>query len=70
MARYLITITEIGQERRTIGRRWMLGAGKTNAEYGYAPEVDTVAEYEREIYRQGVDELDLSTVILAVNGLR
>jgi hypothetical protein len=65
--RYEITIKEIGQERKNIGMRWVPGAGENGA-HGYAPEVVTVVDYEREIYSQTIGNLDLGAVILAVNG--
>ena len=65
--RYEITIKEIGQERMKVGMRWEKGAGENGA-YGYAPEVETIMDYSREIYSQTVNDLDLGAVILTVNG--
>lgn len=70
MKRFTVTVTEIGQEVRQVGKKWQRGAGESPDEYGYAPEIETICDYEREVYRQNVDELDLTAVISAVNGLK
>ncbi len=67
MKRYTITINEVGQETRAVGGTWRLGAGDTPEAYGYTPEADATCDYERTIYTQQVDDLDLKAVIAAVN---
>ncbi len=67
MKRYTITINEVGQETRAVGGAWKLGAGDTPETYGYTPEIQATRDYERTIYTQRVDNLDLKAVIAAVN---
>ena len=67
MTRYIIKIVEVGQERRLVGGRWELGAGKAPEEYGHTPEIEVTRDYERDVYTQLVDELDMKAVIAAVN---
>ena len=43
--------------------------GKMKDVYGYTPGIDKPIEEEREVLRQTVEELDLATVIKAVNNL-
>lgn len=64
--RYVITVTEIGEERRMIGREWQNGAGEDGA-FGYTPEVEATRKYEREIYKQTVAELDLPKLVTTIN---
>ncbi|MEH6522316.1 hypothetical protein [Sulfitobacter sp.] len=64
---FKITIEEIGQEVRTIGAKWELGAGETPSGYGYTPEIETTADFERKIYEQTVDELDMPSLVSVVN---
>lgn len=66
--RFVVTITEEGQERGLMGRKWVEGAGE-DGNWGYAPEVETVAGYTRQIFTQELNELDLKTVVAAINGL-
>jgi hypothetical protein len=64
--RYVITVTEIGEETRTIGKEWEDGAGKDGG-YGYTPEVAATRPYEREIFKQTMTELDLSKLVTTIN---
>jgi hypothetical protein len=66
MKRFKITIEETGQETRLVGAQWKQGAGESG-EYGYTPEIETVRDYERTVYVQHIDSLDLAAVIAAVN---
>ncbi len=36
---------------------------------GYAPQTEKLVPFEKEIFRQSVDELNLTTVVKAVNNL-
>lgn len=68
---YKITIEQIGEERRTRGKVWERGAGATSEDpdaYGYTPEIERVVEFDRKIFEQTVEELDVVAVIAAVNG--
>ena len=65
--RYKITITETGQETRIIGNDWKEGAHENGQSFGYTPEIEATLDYERQLYQQHVDELDLKAVINAVN---
>lgn len=63
-----IKITEVGRERRVIEKQWKAGAGEDGG-YGYTPETEGVQEFERHVYLQWVEEMDLVAVIAAVNGI-
>ena len=67
MKRFTITINEVGQETRYVGRTWEMGASDDKESYGYTPEIQATRDYERTIYTQHVDDLDLKAVIAAVN---
>lgn len=64
--RYVITVKEIGEERRTIGSTWEKGAGEDGA-FGYTPETEATRDYEREIFKQTVAELDLPKLVTTIN---
>lgn len=66
MTRYKVVITEIGQEKRTVGATWEQGAGEGD-EWGYTPEIEATRDYEREVFRQELKELDLPKLVLAIN---
>lgn len=66
--RFTITIRESGQEKRVAGSEWAPKADGS-AGYEYTPEIEATRPYEREIYSQSVDDVDLAAVIKAVNGL-
>ena len=70
MKRYMISITEIGEEVQTIGRKWEAGAGEDGERYGYTPEIQATQQYRREIYSQDVTELDIPAVISVINGIQ
>ncbi len=69
--RYKITITEIGQEKKMVGRTWQKGADLGNGVdgYGHTPEIEKTVEVTREIYTQNTDTLDLKRVIWAINDI-
>ena len=67
---FKIKITETGQEPRIIGGRWEKGAGETPEDYGYTPQTEAMCDYERVVFAQKTDHLDLRHVIAAVNNLR
>ncbi|NDV53861.1 hypothetical protein [Salipiger sp. PrR003] len=69
MKRYKITIEEIGEEVRTIGKNWERGAGGSPEEFGYTPETQATRQYSRTIYEQTVEDLDMASVVSVVNGL-
>ncbi len=63
-----ITIKEIKEVKKTRGKEWSLCGTKENAEYAYTPEIEKVVEIETQIYKQYVEELEITKVINAVNG--
>jgi hypothetical protein len=69
--RYKIVITEFTTERSMQNRRWEKGADINNGEdgYGYAPEVEVTKEIERDVLIQHLPEINLSTIIKAINDL-
>lgn len=70
MKRYKIVITEIGEEKRTIGKEWARGVDPNDPEvFGYTPETTATRPFEREVYTQNVADLDMIAVIKAVNGV-
>lgn len=68
MKRYRVLVIEAGQETRIIGRAWERKASGEQG-YEYTPEVEATRDYERNIYEQLVDDIDLPKVIAAVNKL-
>ncbi|KIC38137.1 hypothetical protein RA27_20415 [Ruegeria sp. ANG-R] len=64
--RYVITVTEIGEEKRIVGRQWKEGAGDGGS-HGYTPETEATRDYEREIFKQTVPDLDLSKLVITIN---
>lgn len=68
--RYEIVIKEHCVETVTAGREWKEGAGtEEDNGYGYTPEIEKKQSVTREIYKQNTDELVLTDVIIAINGL-
>ena len=66
---YEISIMQTAERKQMIGKCWVpLTKKGDDTIYGYAPEVETVIRESVQIYTQTVDELDLKTVIWAVNG--
>lgn len=66
--RFTITINAKGQEK-TVSRSEWVPKAHGSAGYEYTPEIEATRPYEREIYSQTVDDIDLAAVIKAVNGL-
>jgi len=68
--RYEITISEHTQEKKIRGNEWERGVNKEDPEeYGYTPEIEKTVDVHREVFKQSVDDLDLPSVIKAINGL-
>jgi len=70
---YKITIVEIGTDERFNGQDWEQGAGKLTPDnknsYGYTPRITKTCSYEKTIYEQTVEKLDLSAVVYVVNNI-
>lgn len=71
MARYKITITETKTETKKIGKEWCQGADPENGDsgWGYSPEIEKDIDVQRKILEQEIDDIDIKTVIKAINGL-
>ena len=67
--RYEVKIIEFTVEKEIRGKTWEQGAGETPQDYGYTPAIEKQVKVEREVFRQSVDDLDIASVIKAVNGL-
>jgi len=72
--KFEIKITEIGSEVRTGGKEWepikqstATDGSKGEKEWGYTPEIQKTVTYTREIFKQTVDDLDMSAVVSVVN---
>lgn len=66
--RYLIQITEVSTEKSLTEKEWVVINEIGDArERGYTPQVETVKNIQREVFKQNIDELDLVAVIKAVN---
>jgi len=67
---YKITVEKTITETRLCGKDWKIISKKAdNPEYGYTPEIEKQVETRHTIYIQTVDELDLVSVINAVNSI-
>ncbi len=66
---YEITIVEITQEKKMAGKDWeTIGTDDNDKPIrGYTPEIEKWKDVTREIYKQIVEELDLVSVINAIN---
>jgi len=67
--RYKIEITEITVETELSGKEWKPVNGDPKSDYAYTPEIEKPVKVERTIYTQNTESLDLTKVIIAVNGL-
>lgn len=69
--RYKITIEETAEEETVISKSWEQGADPENGEdgWGYAPETKTLKKITREVFSRNTDDLDITAVIKAVEGL-
>jgi len=68
--RYTITVVEQDTEITLTKKQWQKGGPiESNGEYGYTPQVEQHEVVDRQIYIQHLEELDLLSVIQAVNGL-
>lgn len=70
--RFQIVIKEQSIEERPAGVDWERGAGdkpEDKDNWGYTPEITKKKEIERTVFTQDVEELDLKSVIKAVNGI-
>lgn len=67
--RYIVAVTEVGEEIRKVGKEWEpkkeIGGEK---EWDYTPEIEKTCEYKREIFRQELDDLDLARLVTVING--
>ena len=73
---YEITITEVVVESTFKGKEWNVvdqvlevETGRMKNVYGHTPEIKKKVETVREVYKQRVSELDLNTVIMAINNI-
>lgn len=65
---YKITIEKTVTETKLVGKEWTIIDQKGDyKEYDYTPEIEKQVETRQMIYTQMVDDLDLVTVIDAVN---
>lgn len=64
--RFEITIKEFSEEKQTRGNEWENGAGDKGS-YGYTPEIMKTVAVERVIYKQNVENINLTDVVKAVN---
>lgn len=67
--RYKLVITEFTTETKICGKEWAKKDDNPDTGYEYTPEIEKQVAVERTIYLQNTDDLDLSEVIKAVNGL-
>lgn len=63
---FTITITSTNIEEKPAGKEWEI-TGEENPKYAYTPEIMKRREVELKIYEQTVDEIDIKSVIAAVN---
>ena len=69
-SRFTIEITETAIETGFTGREWVKGVDPENPEKGgYTPQVESKKKVSRVIYTQNLEDLDLTAVIKAVNGI-
>ena len=75
MKRYEITIKEYSTEIRKAGKDWArimsdeVAKEKGVDSWGYTPEIEKEKTIQREIFKQNITDLDLISVIKAVNGI-
>ena len=67
--RYKIQITEFTTEPKMCGKDWEPVNNNPEADYQYTPEIEKQVAVERTLYLQNTDSLDLSKVIMAINGI-
>lgn len=63
---FTVTITKKTIEEKPAGREWEI-TGLDEPKFAYTPEITKKREVELKIYEQTVDEIDIKTVIAAVN---
>ena len=71
-AKYTIKITHEREEIRRTRRQWKPTGKKDkdgNDEYDYTPQVEELRMVQYTKLEQAVDELDLTAVIKAINGI-
>ena len=64
--RYRVTVTEMGHEMKEVGGLWEKGAGPEGA-YGYTPQHQALREFERDVFIQELESLDLPGLVRAIN---
>ena len=68
--RFKIKVFEIGHEKKIVGREWEYGGNPEKPdEFGYTPEVEATRPYERKIFEQHANDLDLAALVAVINGL-
>ena len=72
--RYKVTVTATTQKKQITGKDWApisqefeQGREKAKDVYGYTPEIEKLVTKETQIFEQIVDELDMRSLIGAVN---
>jgi len=74
---YTVTITQTQVEETICGKKWTIVKEEpseqlksaTHHVYGYTPEITKKKEVERQMFKQVVEELCITDVIAAVNGV-
>ena len=72
MKRYKITIEEEQYEEALTSQQWLKGGSgqvSEDGEYGYTPQIKTQKKVNRTVFSQNLDDLNLTAVIKAVNGI-
>ncbi len=67
MATFKITISKRETVRGIKGREWQRVDATPESKYDYTPEYETDVVETTQIFEQTVDELDLPSVIKAIN---
>lgn len=79
MSTFTVKISKVETVVKTVGREWEVigqeehtgSSGDTTMidKRGYTPEIQKSVEVETDVYSQVVEDMDLSAVIKAINGI-
>lgn len=68
---YTITVTRTAYKTVKGGNEWAVIDKDENGKEkrGYTPEYETSKEFEMEVLKQTVDDIDIKVLLLAINGI-
>lgn len=67
---YKVTVTAVVERTEMAGKEWARASADPASPYAYTPEIEKTVRRDVLIFEQSVDKLDMTALVLVVNGIR